>query len=82
MLSRHPSVGRSEPWEEFFRLHAGQIVATDFFFVPVWSMKGPAMFRVLYVIDVFTRKVKIMHIGCLYSGNLINPAKRLPTLCH
>lgn len=58
-------------WKEFVRIHTEQLAATDFFFVPVWTLKGLAMFRVHFVIDVFTRKVKITHIGCQYSGDLI-----------
>ncbi len=66
-----PTRGRGVSWKEFVRIHAEQIAATDFFFVPVWTLKGLAMFRVHFVIDVFTRKVKITHIGCQYSGDLM-----------
>jgi len=84
-----PTRGRGVSWKEFVRIHAKQIAATDFFFVPVWTLKGLAMFRVHFVVDVltrafrrlggcalialrrysfslryvFTRKVKITHIG-------------------
>ncbi len=39
--------------------------------VPVWTLRGLAMYRVHFVIDLLTRKVEITHIGCQYSGELM-----------
>ncbi len=50
-----PTRKRGVSWKEFVRIHAEQIAATDFFFVPVWTLRRLAMFRVHFVIDVLTR---------------------------
>ena len=56
-----PSPERSSriDWKTFIRIHADQLAATDFFTVPVWTLKGLAMYRVHFVIDLLTRKVEI-----------------------
>ncbi len=43
-----PSPERSSriDWKTFIRIHADQLAATDFFTVPVWTLKGLAMYRV------------------------------------
>ena len=68
-----PSPERSSriDWKTFIRIHADQLAATDFFMVPVWTLRGLVLYRVHFVIDLLTRKVEITHIGCEYSGDLM-----------
>lgn len=68
-----PSPDRSSrmDWKTFVRIHQDQIAATDFFMVPVWTLKGIVMYRVHFVIDLMSRKVEITHIGCQYCESLM-----------
>jgi putative transposase len=68
-------------WKTFIRIHADQLAATDFFMVPVWTLRGQVMYRVHFVIDLLTRKVEITHIGCQYSGELMLQIGRNLTDC-
>ncbi|MGF1484930.1 MAG: hypothetical protein ACFBZ8_11265 [Opitutales bacterium] len=66
-----PERGSRLDWKTFIRIHADQLAATDFFTVPVWTLRGLVMYRVHFVIDLLTRKVEITHIGCQYTGDLM-----------
>lgn len=48
---------RPSSWRSFLKAHWGQIAATDFFSVEVWTPKGLTTYYVLFVIDLKSRRV-------------------------
>ena len=77
----NPDGGSKLDWKTFVRVHADQLAATDFFFVPVMTLRGIVMYRVHFVIDIATRKVQIVHIGCQYHAELMKQLARNLTDC-
>ena len=49
-------------WSTFLKAHWRALVASDFFTVEVWSLKGLLTFYVLFVIDLSTRRICICGI--------------------
>ena len=57
-----PAPDRPSSWRSFLRAHWGQIAATDFFSVEVWTPKGLLTYYVLFVIDLKSRRVHLAGI--------------------
>ncbi len=57
-----PAPDRPSSWGSFLKAHWGQIAATDFFSVEVWTPKGLTTYYVLFVIDLKSRAVTIAGI--------------------
>ena len=73
ILDRHgiePAGERSRKttWKEFLSRHWDLIVAADFFTVEVWTRRGLQRFRVLFFIDLATRRVEIAGIASAANG--------------
>ncbi|MFT4537830.1 MAG: putative transposase [Planctomycetota bacterium] len=54
-----PAPDRPSSWRSFLKAHWGQIAATDFFSVEVWTPVGMKTFYVLFVIDIKSRRVHL-----------------------
>ncbi len=54
-----PAPDRPSSWRSFLQAHWGQIAATDFFNVEVWTPKGLRTHYVLFVIDLKSRRVHL-----------------------
>jgi hypothetical protein len=64
ILKRHgiepaPERERKTTWKESLARHFDQIVATDFFTVEVWTLKGLQRFVVLFFIELSSRTVQL-----------------------
>lgn len=57
-----PAPQRPASWRSFIQAHWGQVVATDFFSVEVWTVNGLKTYYVLFFIDLKTRAVEIAGI--------------------
>jgi len=57
-----PQRGKRTSWSTFLKAHWEVIVATDFFSVEVWTLRGLVTYYVLFVIDLSTRRVNIAGI--------------------
>ena len=57
-----PERERKTTWAEFLKMHWDVMVATDFFTVEVWTLRGLVRYHVLFVIRLSTRKVNIAGI--------------------
>jgi putative transposase len=57
-----PAPDRPSSWNSFLKAHWGQIAATDFLSVEVWTPRGLLTYYVLFVIDLKTRAVTIAGI--------------------
>jgi len=72
-LKRHeiepaPERAQKTTWKEFLHRHWGQIVATDFFTVEVWTCSGLTRFVVLFFMDLKTRRVEIGGVASSANG--------------
>ncbi len=54
-----PAPNRPTSWRTFLCAHWGQVVATDFFSVEVWTPKGLRTHYVLFLIDLKSRRAHI-----------------------
>ncbi|MFT4542588.1 MAG: putative transposase [Planctomycetota bacterium] len=54
-----PAPNRPSSWRSFLSAHWGQIAATDFFSVEVWTPVGLKTIYVLFVIDLESRRVHL-----------------------
>jgi transposase InsO family protein len=54
-----PLRGKRTPWSTFLKAHWKILVASDFFTVEVWRLRGLTTYYVLFVIELSTRMVKI-----------------------
>ena len=61
-----PAPRRSTSWRTFLRAHWGAIAGADFFTTAVWTWRGPVTFYTAFVIDLATRRVKVL--GTATSG--------------
>lgn len=52
-----PAPKRPTPWSTFLRAHWGEVVATDFLTVEVWTPFGLVTHYVLFFIDLKTRRI-------------------------
>ena len=52
-----PSPKRPTPWSTFLRAHWGEVVATDFLTMEVWTPFGLMTHYVLFFIDLKTRRI-------------------------
>lgn len=57
-----PAPLRHTPWNVFLKAHWEAIAAADFFTVEAWTLRGLTRFYVLFVIDLETRRVRIVGI--------------------
>ncbi len=57
-----PAPDRPSSWKSFLKAHWGQIAATDFLSVEVWTPRGLLTYYILFVIDLKTRAVTIAGI--------------------
>ena len=57
-----PAPDRPSSWRSFLNAHWGQIAATDFLSVEVWTPRGLLTYYVLFVIDLKSRAVTIAGI--------------------
>ena len=69
-----PERERKTTWKEFLSRHREVIAAADFFTIEAWTRKGLTRFIVLFLIDLWTRRVEIAGVtrdanglGCLRS---------------
>jgi putative transposase len=46
-------------WHEFVRRHIKTLWATDFFTQTVWTLRGPVVYYVLFLIHIHTRRVHV-----------------------
>jgi putative transposase len=67
---------RKTTWKEFLTRHWEMIVAADFFTVEVWTRRGLQRFRVLFFLDLSSRRVKIAGIGTQAHGLWMSPIAR------
>ena len=51
------------PWSVFLKTHWKALAASDFFTVEVWSWRGLMTYYVLFVIELATRRVRIVGIS-------------------
>src|SRR5881296_3524614 len=63
-----PERSRKTTWKEFLSRHWGQIVASDFFTVEVWTRAGLQRFVVLFFIELSTRRVEVGGIARVANG--------------
>jgi transposase InsO family protein len=56
----HPAPNRPTPWQTFLRAHWGAIAGADFFTTEVWSWRGLVTFYTVFVIDLATRRVRVL----------------------
>jgi len=57
-----PAPDRPSSWRSFLKAHWGQVAATDFFSVEVWTPRGLTTYYVLFVIDLKSRRVHLAGI--------------------
>jgi putative transposase len=57
-----PAPQRPSSWRSFIQAHWGQVVATDFFSVEVWTPQGLKTYYALFFIDIKTRAINIAGI--------------------
>lgn len=57
-----PAPDRPYSWKSFLKAHWGQVAATDFLSVEVWTSKGLVTYYVLFVLDLKTRAVEVAGI--------------------
>jgi putative transposase len=76
-----PERERKTTWKEFLTRHFDQIVATDFFTVEVWTMKGLQRFVVLFFIDLSSRRVQLGGIAKCPTGFWMEQVSRNVTDC-
>jgi hypothetical protein len=70
-LNPSPERRKQIGWSTFLKRHWDVLAAADFFNVEVWTSRGLVRYSVLFVIDLATREVKIVHVGCQWSGEVI-----------
>jgi putative transposase len=63
-----PERTRKTSWKEFITRHWGQIVASDFFTIEVWTPQGLQRYIVLFFIELCTRQVEIGGIASKANG--------------
>lgn len=63
-----PERSRKTTWKEFLSRHWQQIVASDFFTIEVWTLKGLQRFIVLFFIELSTRRVEVGGIASKANG--------------
>jgi putative transposase len=55
-----PAPKRPTSWQTFLRAHWGAIVGADFFTTEVWTWRGLVTFYTVFVIDLASRRVRIL----------------------
>ena len=63
ILKQHgipPSDERPTSWQTFLRAHWGAIGAADFFTTEVWTVRGLVTYYTLFVIELHSRRVRIV----------------------
>ena len=55
-----PVPERPTSWQTFLRAHWGAIAGADFFTTEVWTAKGLVTFYTLFIIDLASRRVRIL----------------------
>ncbi|MCX6634589.1 MAG: hypothetical protein NT090_05825, partial [Acidobacteria bacterium] len=75
-LEPAPARSRKTTWKEFLSRHWEVMVAADFFTVEVWTRSGLTRFIVLFLIDLWTRRVEIAGIATKADGIWIGQVAR------
>ena len=55
-----PAPQRPTSWQTFLRAHWGAIAGADFFTTEVWTWRGLVTFYTVFVIDLATRRVRVL----------------------
>ncbi len=55
-----PAPTRPTSWQTFLHAHWGAIAAADFFTTEVWTWRGLVTFYTVFVIDLATRRVRVL----------------------
>jgi len=55
-----PAPKRPTSWQTFLRAHWGAIAGADFFTTEVWTWRGLVTFYTVFVIDLATRRVRVL----------------------
>ena len=55
-----PSPERPTSWQTFLRAHLNALVAADFFTTEVWTVRGLVTYYTLFVIELESRRVRIL----------------------
>jgi len=76
-----PAPDRPSSWRSFLKAHWGQIVATDFFSVEVWTPNGLRTYYVLFVIDLKTRLVSVAGVTTTPNEHFMAQVARSWTDC-
>jgi len=81
-----PAPDRPAKWSDFLRAHLGHVFATDFFDVQVLTMRGLIRYRVLFVIDLESRRFQVAGVAHdrFYSRPIVlaeEVAERVDRVC-
>ncbi|MFT7541694.1 MAG: putative transposase [Gammaproteobacteria bacterium] len=71
-----PAPDRPSSWRTFIKAHWGQVAATDFLSVEVWTARGLITDYVLFVIDLKSRRIDIAGITPRPDGAFISQVAR------
>ena len=71
-----PAPDRPSSWRTFVKAHWGQIAATDFFTVEVWTVRGLITYYALFVMDLKTRRVHFAGMTPNPGGSFIAQVAR------
>jgi len=71
-----PAPDRPSSWRSFLQAHWGQVAATDFFSVEVWTPRGLRTFYVLFVIDLKSRAVHLAGITTSPTESFVTQVAR------
>jgi putative transposase len=55
-----PAPGRPSSWRTFLRAHWGAIAGADFFTTEVWTPRGLVAYYTLFVLDLKSRRVRVV----------------------
>ena len=72
----NPAPDRPSSWRSFLKAHWGQVAATDFFSVEVWTPTGLRTIYVLFVIDLKSRAVHLAGITTTPGERFVSQVAR------
>jgi putative transposase len=70
-LEPNPERSKRTGWATFLKRHWDVLSAADFFTVEVWTARGLVRYSVFFLMDLATRELKVVHIGCQWRGELM-----------
>jgi len=81
-----PAPDRPAKWLDFLHAHLGHVFTTDFFDVEVLTMRGLIRYRVLFVIDLESRRFQVAGVAHdrFYSRPIVlaeEVAERVDRVC-